>query len=60
MASKKVGEIKAALSALFEINDGTNKILDINSMITIIGDCPKKAASGIRSTATRRTSPRAR
>lgn len=39
-------EVKAALSALEDINDDSNKILDINSMMTDLGGCLKKAAEG--------------
>ncbi len=40
----KAGEVKAALTALGEIQDGANKILDINSMMTALDDYLKKAA----------------
>ena len=46
MVSMKAGEVKAALSALSEISDGANKILDINSMMTALEDYLKKAADG--------------
>ncbi|KAL6852300.1 hypothetical protein ACO1O0_006841 [Amphichorda felina] len=46
MISMKAGEVKAALSALAEIDDGSNKILDINSMMTALEDYLKKAADG--------------
>lgn len=44
MVSLKGGEIKAALSALAAVDDGANKILDINSMMTALDDYLKKAA----------------
>jgi len=46
MMSMKSGEVKAALSALAEIDDGNNKIIDINSMMTALEDYLKKAADG--------------
>jgi hypothetical protein len=46
MISMKAGEVKAALSALAEIDDGANKILDINSMMGAFDDYLKKAAEG--------------
>ncbi|KAI0160654.1 hypothetical protein GGR57DRAFT_519534 [Xylariaceae sp. FL1272] len=46
MVSMKSGEVKAALSALAEIDDGNNKIIDINSMMTALEDYLKKAADG--------------
>src|SRR4051794_13518479 len=46
MVSLKAGEIKAALSALAEVDDGANKILDINSMMTALEDYLKKVAEG--------------
>ncbi|KND89248.1 hypothetical protein TOPH_06176 [Tolypocladium ophioglossoides CBS 100239] len=46
MVSMKAGELRAALSALAEIDDGSNKILDINSMMTALEDYLKKAADG--------------
>jgi hypothetical protein len=36
MLTMKAGEIEAALSALAKIDDGANKILDINSMMTAL------------------------
>ncbi|KAF7551976.1 hypothetical protein G7Z17_g4620 [Cylindrodendrum hubeiense] len=46
MVSMKAGDVKAALSALGELDDGSNKILDINSMMTALDDYLKKAADG--------------
>ncbi|KAK4246017.1 hypothetical protein C7999DRAFT_42483 [Corynascus novoguineensis] len=46
MVSMKATEIKSALSALAEIDDGNNKILDVNSMMTALDDYLKKAADG--------------
>lgn len=46
MQSMKSNDIKAALSALSDIDDGANKILDINSMMTALDDYIKKAAEG--------------
>ncbi|KAI8628056.1 hypothetical protein F5Y19DRAFT_439418 [Xylariaceae sp. FL1651] len=46
MISMKSGEVKAALSALAEIDDGNNKVIDINSMMTALEDYLKKAAEG--------------
>lgn len=46
MISMKAGEVKAALSALAEIDDGANKILDINSMMRAFDDYLEKAADG--------------
>ncbi|KAK3990397.1 hypothetical protein QBC44DRAFT_368925 [Cladorrhinum sp. PSN332] len=46
MVSMKAGEVKAALSALAEIDDGANKIVDINSMMNALEDYLKKAADG--------------
>ncbi|KAI1081487.1 hypothetical protein F5B20DRAFT_536198 [Whalleya microplaca] len=50
MVSMKAGEIKATLSALAEIDDGSNKVLDINSMMAALEDYVSKvtdAKSGI-------------
>ncbi|KAH6888395.1 hypothetical protein B0T10DRAFT_488093 [Thelonectria olida] len=44
MVSMKAGEIKATLSALAEIDDGSNKILDINSMMAALEDYVSKVA----------------
>ena len=44
MISMKPTEIKSALSAFGEIDDGSNNILDINSMMTALDDYLKKAA----------------
>mgnify|MGYP003624083311 CR=1 FL=1 len=46
MVSLKAGEIKAALSALADVDDGANKILDINSVMTALEDYLQKAAEG--------------
>jgi hypothetical protein len=46
MVSMKATEIKSALSALAEIDDGSNKILDVNSMMTALDDYLKKASGG--------------
>ncbi|KAI6762472.1 hypothetical protein HG530_008452 [Fusarium avenaceum] len=46
MISMRAGDIKAALSALSGIDDGSNSILDINSMMTALDDYLKKAANG--------------
>ncbi|KAG8527224.1 uncharacterized protein KY384_008654 [Bacidia gigantensis] len=46
MISMKTSEIKSALSALGEIDDGANKVFDINSMMTALDDYLKKAAGG--------------
>ncbi|KAK4185144.1 hypothetical protein QBC35DRAFT_534420 [Podospora australis] len=46
MVSMKAGEIKAALEALAVIDDGNNKVLDINSLMTAFEDYLKKAAEG--------------
>lgn len=46
MVTMKASEIKSALSALAEIDDGANKILDVNSMMTALDDYLKKAADG--------------
>ncbi|KAH6655340.1 hypothetical protein BKA67DRAFT_560390 [Truncatella angustata] len=46
MLSMKNAEMKAALSALAEIDDGKNKVIDVNSMMTALEDYLKKAADG--------------
>jgi len=46
MVALKTADMKAALSELNEIQDGKNKIIDINSMMTALDDYLKKAASG--------------
>jgi len=46
MIAMKAGEVKAALTALGEIQDGANKILDVNSMMAALDDYLKKAAEG--------------
>ncbi|VUC32852.1 unnamed protein product [Clonostachys rosea] len=46
MIAMKQGDIKAALSALADIDDGSNKVLDITSMMTALEDYLKKAANG--------------
>ena len=46
MLSMKESEVKAALSALGEMADGSNQILDINSMMTALDDYLKKASEG--------------
>ncbi|KAK6505008.1 hypothetical protein TWF481_006940 [Arthrobotrys musiformis] len=46
MMAMKAGDIKAAVSALAEVQDGSNKVLDINSMMTALDDYLKKAAEG--------------
>ncbi|KAK6530118.1 hypothetical protein TWF694_003489 [Orbilia ellipsospora] len=46
MVSMKAGDIKAAVSALATVQDGANKILDINSMMTALDDYLKQAANG--------------
>ena len=46
MLTMKANDIKAALSALADVDDGKNKILDINSMMTALEDYIKKAAAG--------------
>jgi hypothetical protein len=46
-ASEMQGKtIEASLSALASIDDGKNKILDVNSMMTALDDYLKKAAEG--------------
>jgi len=44
MVSMKAGDIKATLSALAEIDDGANKVLDINSMMAALEDYVSKVA----------------
>ncbi|RYP14151.1 hypothetical protein DL767_010395 [Monosporascus sp. MG133] len=44
MVSMKAGEIKATLSALAEIDDMSNKVLDINSMMAALEDYVSKVA----------------
>ena len=46
MIAMKAGDVKAALTALGEIQDGANKILDVNSMMAALDDYLKKAADG--------------
>ncbi|KAK6339980.1 hypothetical protein TWF718_009367 [Orbilia javanica] len=46
MVSMKAGDIKAVVSALADVQDAANKILDINSMMTALDDYLKKAADG--------------
>ncbi|EHA46814.1 hypothetical protein MCOR27_002446 [Pyricularia oryzae] len=46
LLSMKNSEMKAALSALAEIDDGKNKVIDVNSMMTALEDYLKKAAEG--------------
>lgn len=46
MVSIKATEIKSALSALSEIADGSNKVLDVNSMMTALDDYIQKASKG--------------
>jgi len=46
MVTMKGMEIKAALEGLAEIDDGHNKVLDINSMMSALDDYLKKAAEG--------------
>lgn len=46
MIAMKAGEMKAALTALGEIQDGANKILDVNSMMGALDDYLKKAIQG--------------
>jgi hypothetical protein len=46
MISMKNAEMKAALSALAEIDDGKNRVIDINSMMIALEDYLKKAADG--------------
>lgn len=61
MVAMKSGDIKAALTALADIDDGANKILDINSMMTALDDYPGgllKEPLVFPSTTTSGTSPR--
>ncbi|KAF4987798.1 hypothetical protein FDECE_15291 [Fusarium decemcellulare] len=46
MQSMKSTQIKAALSALGDLQDGSNKIIDINSLMTGLEDYLQKAAEG--------------
>ena len=46
MMSLKAGEIKATLSALAEVDDGINKSLDVNSMMTALNDYINKIGEG--------------
>ena len=46
MIELKNSEIKSVLAAVSETEDGKNKILDINSMMTALDDYLKKAANG--------------
>ena len=46
MLSMKSAEMKAALTTLAELDDGANKLLNINSMMTALDDYLKKAAKG--------------
>ncbi|KAF3918170.1 hypothetical protein ABW20_dc0103686 [Dactylellina cionopaga] len=46
MVAMKASDIKAAVSALAQVQDGANKILDINSMMTALSDYLQKAANG--------------
>jgi hypothetical protein len=46
MIAMQTSTVKAALSALGEIQDGANRILDINSMMTALDDYLKKAQEG--------------
>jgi hypothetical protein len=46
MITMKAKEAKAALSVLAEIDDGANKMLDINSMMMALDDYLKKATEG--------------
>ncbi|KAK6540254.1 hypothetical protein TWF694_009069 [Orbilia ellipsospora] len=46
MVAIKSAEVKAALSALGEIDDGANKVVDINSMMSALEDYLKKAMEG--------------
>jgi hypothetical protein len=46
MITMKGMEIKAALEGLAEIDDGHNKMLDINSMMSALDDYLKKASEG--------------
>jgi hypothetical protein len=44
MIAMKSGQVQSALEALDKIDDGKNKILDINSLMTALDDYLKKAA----------------
>lgn len=46
MVTLKNAQIKGVLSGLNEIDDGNNKIIDINSMMTALDDYISKAMSG--------------
>lgn len=46
MVSMKGNDIKSALEALGQIDDGSNKILDVNSLMTALEDYLQKAADG--------------
>ena len=46
MVTLKTSTMKAALTALGEIDDGRNKVLDINSMMTAFEDYLRKVAEG--------------
>jgi hypothetical protein len=46
MMAMKANEIKATMEALEKVDDGQNKVLDINSMMTAFEDYLKKAAEG--------------
>lgn len=46
MVSLKNAQIKGVLSGLDEIDDGNNKIIDVNSMMTALDDYIEKAMSG--------------
>jgi hypothetical protein len=46
-AQMKNADMKAALSALSQIDDGKNKVIDINSMMIALEDYLKKAADGV-------------
>ncbi|KAJ4320381.1 hypothetical protein N0V84_005875 [Fusarium piperis] len=47
MITLKSSEIKSALSALGDIDDGQNKVLDINSLMTALEDYVKKVPDAI-------------
>lgn len=46
MTSLKNAQIKGVLSGLSEIDDGSNKIIDVNSMMTALEDYIEKALKG--------------
>ncbi|KAF7914247.1 uncharacterized protein EAF01_000653 [Botrytis porri] len=46
MMSMKASDVKSSLSALVEIDDGSNKVIDINSTMTALEGNLKKAAEG--------------